>query len=251
MSHQSLRVLDLTRPTPEENLALDEALLNEAESAADKVDPQKESRASDHELLRLWSPTSLAVILGRHSKVQEEVNLDYCQRQGIPILRRMSGGATVLIGPGCLMYSVLLSYDARPDLRELSVAHDFVLGRLASVISGATTCGTSDLVIGNRKFSGNALRCRRNYLLYHGTLLYEFPLEKIESALRMPPRAPDYRNGRSHKEFLANLSATQAEIRQALIAAFDADKIQESWPVHHVAKLVAERYAKRDWTYAR
>ena len=52
--------------------------------------------------------------------------------QRIPILRRSSGGAAIVAGPGCLMYAVVLSYEARPELRDISRAHAFVLDRLAT-----------------------------------------------------------------------------------------------------------------------
>ena len=47
----------------------------------------------------------------------------------------------------------------------------------------------SDLVLGDLKFSGNSARCRRRWLLYHGTLLYDFPLALVARCLKMPPRA--------------------------------------------------------------
>ncbi len=73
--------------------------------------------------------------------------------------------------------------------------------------------GISDLVLGDRKFSGNSLRCKRDHFLYHGTLLYQFPLEQIGELLKMPARQPNYRQGRPHGEFVMNLplDATIAE----------------------------------------
>jgi len=80
------------------------------------------------------------------------------------------------------------------NLRMLSQAHRHVLDMLASALGpltpGVQCCGTSDLALGALKFSGNSARCRRNYLLYHGTLLYDFPLELIDRCLAMPPRMP-------------------------------------------------------------
>ncbi len=125
------------------------------------------------------------------------------------MLRRPSGGAAIVAGPGCLMYALVLSYRLRPRLRVLSEAHRWVLGTLAGALGafapGVECRGTSDLAIGGRKFSGNSARCRRNHLLYHGTLLYDFPLELVERCLAMPPRMPDYREGRRHESFVTNL----------------------------------------------
>ena len=82
--------------------------------------------------------------------------------------------------------------------------------------------GISDLVLGERKFSGNSLRLKRANLLYHGTILYDFRLEWISRYLAMPPREPDYRKGRPHEEFLTNLPVPVSKIREAIRAAWAA-----------------------------
>jgi lipoate---protein ligase len=238
-----MRYLDLTLPTPEENLALDEALLDAAEQSA-----------APQEVLRLWEPRGLMVVLGRSSRVQEEVHREACQADGVPILRRPSGGATILTGPGCLMYALVLSYDLRPALRSVDLAHQFVLNIIASALrplAGAVRCrGISDLALAERKISGNSIRCRKRHLLYHGTLLYRFPLERIGRYLRTPPRQPEYRVGRDHAAFLANLPADRAVLSAALTSAWQASEPCARWPREQTAQLVRERYGLREWNEA-
>ena len=76
--------------------------------------------------------------------------------------------------------------------------------------------GVSDLVIGNLKFSGNSLRLKRDAILYHGTLLCKFNLKEISNALLPPPKQPDYRQKRSHAEFVTNLERSMKEIQSAI-----------------------------------
>jgi lipoate-protein ligase A len=234
-----MRYLDLTLPTATENLALDEALLEEAEAAAPL------------ETLRLWESPEPLVVIGRSSRLATEVQVDACRALGIPILRRVSGGAAVVAGPGCLMYALVLSYQLRPHLRVLSQAHRHVLDTLAAALErltpGVVCRGTSDLAIAGRKFSGNSARCRRQHFLYHGTLLYDFPLELIERCLRMPPRMPDYREGRPHGGFVTNLPLKVETIRQALIAAWDAREPCTTAPLDRAARLVGEKYSQPQW----
>ena len=235
-----MRYLDLTLPTAAENLALDEALLDEAEA-----------NETPDETLRLWEPRQPMVVVGRSSQFHVEVQLDACRALGIPVLRRPSGGAAIVAGPGCLMYALLLSYRTRPQLRILSESHRWVLGTLAAALgtfaAGVECRGTSDLTIGGRKFSGNSARCRRNHLLYHGTLLYDFPLDSIERCLAMPPRMPDYREGRSHEGFVTNLPLRSETIRAALVEAFAAGEPCDAWPEHRTKQLVAEKYSLPGW----
>jgi lipoate-protein ligase A len=244
--------LELTMPTPAQNLALDETLLEWAEEDGD-----------DHEVLRLWESPEPMVVVGRSSRVQKEVNEPTCSERGIPILRRSSGGATVAAGPGCLMYALVLSIKARPELKDIGRAHAFILGQIASSLSplfanaGSISCkGTSDLVLFDQsspetalKFSGNSLRVKRTHLLYHGTLLYDFDLALIESCLKMPPRQPDYRNARPHREFVMNLPATRGQLEDAIRAAWPTDGALTDFPMSRVDKLVADRFGNNAWTY--
>lgn len=233
-------ILDLTLPTPAENLALDEALLEEAEAASQPL-----------ETLRFWEPRQLMAVIGRSSRVESEVNIDVCQELGIPILRRISGGASIVTGPGCLMYAVVLSYENRPGLRAVGQAHAFVLDTLAkalaSLVPGVCFCGTSDLAVGNLKFSGNSMRCRKRHFLYHGTILYDFPLELVSCCLKVPPRMPDYRDGRGHGAFVTNLPIPAESIRRALISAFEAVEHLKDWPRELTVRLAAEKYGSDRW----
>ena len=189
------------------------------------------------------------VVVGRSSKLQEEVRLDECRRRGIPILRRASGGAAVVAGPGCLMYAVVLSYQRQPRLRAVDQAHHFVLDRLLAglrpLLDGVACQGISDLALGDRKFSGNSLRCRQQHLLYHGTILYGFELELIAACLAMPPRQPQYRQQREHGRFVANVPLEPETLRAALRTAWEAVEPCSDWPRQRTARLVAERVRPR------
>lgn len=239
-----MKLLDLTLPTPAENLALDEALLDAAEAGE-----------LSEEVLRLWESPRPVVVVGRSSRVADEVNVPACEAAGMPILRRASGGAAIVAGPGCLMYAVVLRYDSREHLRMIDEAHRHVLGivsrAVGALVPGVEHCGTSDLAIGSRKFSGNSLRCKRDHFLYHGTLLYDFDLLSIERYLKTPPRQPEYRARREHSAFVTNLQASAQKLRRALSAAFGASEPLERWPKPRMQRLVDERYGHVHWNLQR
>ena len=67
-----MRLLDVTLDSPEENLALDEALLAEADAAVEPL-----------ETLRFWEVREAVVVVGRNSRLAEEVNLEACRRRGV------------------------------------------------------------------------------------------------------------------------------------------------------------------------
>jgi lipoate---protein ligase len=238
--------LDHTEADPAANIAVDEALLDWVEES------QSEAPI---EILRLWEPAAPIAVIGRASVMSKEVNEAVCQERGIPVLRRSSGGTAIVTGPGCLMYAAVLSLKQRPQLRMIDAAHCFALERVAKAIRecgvDARCAGTSDVMAVNQKFSGNSLRTRREALLYHGTILLDFDLTLMECLAKDPPRQPDYREGRSHLEFVKNLGLPVEQVKQALKKAWHAEEEMIDWPKHRVHALVKERFGQREWIYQR
>lgn len=239
--------LHLTLDTPAENVALDEALLDEAQAAGPHA-----------EYLRIWESTTPLVVLGRSSRAADEVDLAACRAYGIPALRRSSGGAAIVAGPGCLLYAVVLSYQLRPAARGIHQSHDYVLSHLVAALHpnapNVAKAGTSDLVLLPaaahelpRKFSGNSLRIKRTHFLYHGTLLYDFDLALISTCLRTAPRQPAYRCEREHANFVTNLPLPSSTLIAALDAAWPTDGPASNWPQGRVRQLVHDRYRDSDW----
>jgi lipoate-protein ligase A len=235
--------LDADLPGVAEHLALDEALLAEAH----------EGRL-EGPVVRTWMAARPTVVLGSSSRLSEEVDLDACGVLGVDLLRRPSGGLTVVLGPGCVMWSVVAPVPEPPPAIER--IHAAMLDPLAAALSavGATVLrrGSSDLAIeadgGERKVSGNALRLRRGAVLYHGTLLDDFDLDLVPRVLRHPPREPGYRAGRPHADFLANLRLGRPVIDAAVTAAFAVTGVRTEWPRDRVAELVRDRYRDASWT---
>jgi lipoate-protein ligase A len=231
-----MRLLDLTLPTAAENLALDEALLVAAEAGTGRV------------VLRFWENPQVAVVLGAGGSVAHDVNGTACEAAAVPILRRASGGGTVLVGPGCLCFALVLSYDHAPGLHDIRAANRYVLDRVRAALPvPATIEGTSDLALGGMKFSGNAQQRKRTHFLHHGTLLYDFDLTRLSRYLRAPERQPDYRRNRPHAEFVMNLPLSVAELKHRLMVAWAAENTDEPLPWETVRLLLAEKYSRPDW----
>lgn len=235
-----MKLLDLTLDTPAANLALDEALFR-----------QLEEQRSMEELLRLWEPARPFVVLGRSSRRADEVHLDYCADNNIPVLRRCSGGGTVLAGPGCLMYAVVLLRDRDPALQTISGAHRYVMERTMQAVTRAGfECrieGVSDLALDGRKISGNALRMGRRALLYHGTLLHSMPGSLIAACLATPARQPAWRRGRDHEQFVTGAGADAAVLRECLSGVWQTTGSAISWPADETSSLEASRYCRAEW----
>ncbi len=263
-----MKYLDFTFPTPEENLACDEALLDTCESSPNGT-----------EILRFWEPKEHFVVLGYSNKAREEIDMDACRRVRIPVLRRSSGGGTILQGPGCLNYTLILKISRAKELANLSKTNCFILKRHATALEPMIgkkieIAGISDLAIQTvilrpkaeesqntdpspsaqddikelKKFSGNAQRRKKHYLLFHGTFLIDFDLARIEQFLPIPRKQPAYRKNRAHAEFLTNIgTAPPAKVKEALRIHWAAKETLKEIPVEKIRELVRAKYASRNW----
>ncbi len=236
-----MKILDFTFATAEENLACDEALLDACEEN------------NSLEILRFWEPTSTFAVLGFSCPWKEGVKMN----GGSPLVsiyRRASGGGTVLQGLGCLNYSLILRIGRDPSLTNLKASNFYVMANhkeaLSKMLSGNVEVqGYTDLTYNNLKFSGNAQRRKRNYLLFHGTFLLNFDLKQIETYLPMPKLQPAYRLGRPHLSFLTNVSLSSSEVKKALAAAWGAEGHLTDIPQEKIKSLVQERYNNPEWIY--
>jgi lipoate-protein ligase A len=239
---QEMKLCELTLPTPEENLACDEALLEQCEAGA------------GGELLRFWEPAQYFVVVGYANRVAAEVDLPFCRNNRLPVLRRCTGGGTVLQGPGCLNYSLFLRID-RDDLqRGIAATNDFILARHQAALSALLRArverqGQTDLALAGLKFSGNAQRRKKNFLLFHGSFLLDFDIGLVQKALPMPSRQPEYRGNRSHADFLVNLKQPPHLLKAALCTAWEATAPMTELPRDAIRQLVDSKYGRDEWNF--
>jgi lipoate---protein ligase len=235
-----VKLCELNLATPEENLACDEVLLDLCE--ANDAD----------EVLRLWEPAQYFVVVGYANKAASEVNLAYCHANLIPVLRRCTGGGTVLQGPGVLNYSLILRIDEAGPLRGITTTNEFVLKRHQAALTPLLQAhvernGQTDLTIGGLKFSGNAQRRQRRFLIFHGSFLLHLNIGLVEEVLPMPSRQPQYRADRSHVDFLVNLKMPAEKIKDALQEAWKASEPLLDVPLDRIQCLARDKYALDEW----
>ena len=211
---------DISLATSEENIFYDDVLLKMAEYGV------------SGEVSRLWESRELFIVLGRICEEEEDVNVEEVLKDNIPILRRSSGGGTVLQGKGCLNYSLVLSKEKDPRIADLHSSYSFILNKVLEVVNilgiSADFKPVSDLAIteSEKKFSGNAQRRTRKFILHHGTILYDFNLELITKYLKIPKKIPDYRLGRSHSDFVTNIDRPLGEIKRGFCEVFGVTEKQ-------------------------
>lgn len=241
-----MRLLDFSYDEPARNLALDEALLDEAEAGGST------------ETLRFWESPQPFVVLGLTQRLSEEVHEEACVRDGVPILRRASGGGCVLQAKGCLNFALVLDQHGHPDLATIRASNRYILEKVCTALNAigldARLEGVSDVAVDGYKVSGNAQRRKKRFILHHGTLLYAADLALISKYLKEPTKRPKYRRGRRHAEFVQNLSCPLELLKKSFAEAFQAvespSEIAQYLQIE-VDRLVSEKYGCTTWTRRR
>lgn len=230
---------------PGQYLAWDEGFLDDAESG------------SGRELLWFWESPRPFVVVGYGQSIPIEVHLENAQRDGIPVLRRCSGGGAVVQGPGCLNYGLVLAVsDESGPTNSITGTNQWVMERQRRALQKllphpVVVRGHTDLAMvsgtAEVKFSGNAQRRRRSFLLFHGTVLLDFDLASIERYLRFPSKVPDYRESRGHLAFVSNTRLERGAVVEALRAEWGALEALAGLPSDSMQMAWSARYSKPEW----
>ncbi|MCH5181288.1 MAG: lipoyltransferase [Prevotellaceae bacterium] len=130
--------------------------------------------------------TKPTCVIGRHQIMHRELDVDFCRREGIDIVRRKSGGGAIFSDEGNVMWSFVAPGGAvEPIFAEYAQA---VSGALRALGSDARATGRNDIVIGDgQKVCGNAFYHLAGRNIVHGTMLYDTNAARMQGALRPAP----------------------------------------------------------------
>lgn len=206
--------------------------------------------------LRLYSWKPPAISIGCFQSLTEEVEVGECNRRGIDIVRRKTGGGAVFHKDE-LTYSFITNEYPEDILQSYKLICGAILEGLEEIGVEAKFMPLNDLVIGNKKFSGNAQTRRKGKLLQHGTLMLKVNPELMFSVLRIPGEKIKDKLIKSAKERVTALNISFSEAKEALklgfSKTFDADLIESSLTEKEkeLAKVKAKIYTSQDWLWKR
>lgn len=179
-------------------------------------------RADDRNWCLFNGGSPAAIVMGISGKYAEHVNPTMMQKQAIPIIRRFSGGGTVIVDENTCFFTLignrqLLDFPCYPEALLKWTEQLY-----APAFQGINfSLRDNDYVIDQKKFGGNAQYICKHRWLHHSSFLWDFAQEKMDYLL-MPNKVPAYRKGRSHAEFLTPLFpyfSSKAELQNKVLAA--------------------------------
>jgi lipoate---protein ligase len=155
----------------------------------------------------IWIPDKTYIVLGASNRADEALFLERVLLDGITVLKRPSGGQTVMLTPDNLIISVVYSNpkELQPKDVFLKTNSLIILALEKAGIHDLSLRGISDIAIDGKKILGSSIYRNKDSLLYHAVLNLAEPASTFEKYLKHPTKEPDYRQGRKHTDFVTSL----------------------------------------------
>ena len=232
---------------PHLNLALEEYILRNFD------------RGEDYLLFYINEPS---IIIGRNQNTLEEINQSYIDENGVHVVRRISGGGAVYHDLGNLNFSFITDYDNT----KLNNFRDFtrpVINTLNNLGVKAELEGRNDILVNDKKISGNAQFSSVKRMFSHGTLLFDCNLEEVGNTLNVKMSKIQSKGHKSVRSRVANISEflhipmdIQSFREKIIEEIYDEQEhfrsyylTAEEW--EGVKRLKEEKYGQWDWNYGK
>ncbi|KAF0700591.1 Aste57867_8927 [Aphanomyces stellatus] len=167
---------------------------------------------------------STNIVMGISGKPAKLLDVDAVARDNIPIIKRFSGGGTVVVDDSTLFTTFIVNTNALPHVkpfpREIMEWSSTFYTPLFGSLTGTNEVfqlREDDYVFGDRKFGGNAQSIGKDRWLHHTSFLWDYQPSNMRY-LQNPTKQPKYRAQRDHTEFLCKLKdvvESQDELFQA------------------------------------
>ena len=164
---------------------------------------------STHSFL-LWIPNKSYIVLGASNNAKDAVVEETTLRDNVTVLKRRTGGQTVMLTPNNLIISAVITDESVMKPKDVfNQFNDHIIGAIAKnhTVKFATR-GISDIATGELKILGSSMYRGRGFLFYHAVLNFNEPSTTFQKYLKHPNNEPDYRKGRKHHEFVTSLKET-------------------------------------------
>ena len=155
----------------------------------------------------IWIPDKLYAELGASNNPNDSLNIENVIHDNITVLKRPSGGQTVVLSPNNIIISVVfVDRDSIQPREVFQHVNKLIISAIEKMgIQELSLMGISDIAVSGRKILGSSIYRNRTSLLYHAVLNLGEPAATFERYLKHPSKEPDYRNGRSHSDFVTSL----------------------------------------------
>jgi len=157
----------------------------------------------------VWQPDRVYIVLGSSNKMEDSLQIDHVLHDKAAVLKRPSGGESVLLTPQTIVLATLIHTQKLEDPpSHFRAINSKIISILeAKGVHNLSHKGISDIAIGNKKILGSSIYRRTNLVFYHAVLNVSESTSLMERYLTHPKKQPDYRLDRKHHDFVTSLKA--------------------------------------------
>ncbi|HFV2470107.1 TPA: lipoate--protein ligase [Streptococcus agalactiae] len=213
------------------------------------------------EIFILWI-NEPAIIIGRHQNTIQEINKEFIDKNGIHVVRRLSGGGAVYHDLNNLNYTII-SNNTQEGAFDFQTFSKPVIDTLAKLGVKAEFTGRNDLEINGQKFAGNAQAYYKGRMMHHGCLLFDVDMSVLGQALKVSKDKIESKGIKSVRTRVTNIvdhlsdKITVQEFSDAILA-----QMKEEYPemdeyvlsdaeLSEIQAMRDNQFATWDWTYGK
>lgn len=206
----------------------------------------------------LWQ-NAHTIVVGKYQNTAEEVNAEYVDREGIKVVRRLSGGGAVYHDLGNLNFTFVVDSDTVSDF-NFTVFVEPVIKALKRLGVTAQFNGRNDITIDDKKISGNSQYSKGGRVLHHGCIMLDSNLAVVENALRVNAAKYQSKSAKSVRSRVTTINANapkritmdefKACIKEEVFASVAPQQLKLSeHQLKEIERLAQQKYATWEWTY--
>ena len=245
-------------PVPGLEVVDETPLTAAAQMALDEVQLDAVGGGRRPPLLRFWGWTQPALVIGSNQAVANEVDLDAVARHGFTVVRRLSGGGTMLAEPGrTITWSLVMPVgpvDGMSFVDSFAFLDRWAVETLRALGVDAGYRPINDIVSPAGKIAGAAQARRRGALLHHVTMAYSMDPDLLRDLIRIGRPSVSERGVRSADKKVSPLDTLIGASREEVVAALKASsgaapgRVEDA-ELEAAATLAAAKYSRRDWIF--
>lgn len=154
-----------------------------------------------------WVPDKVYVVLGQRDSIDKAVNDVISKKHNATILKRPSGGHSVVLTPKTVVVAMTHLGKTLKDIKPtFAKSIDIIIRALSKQdVKNLQIKGISDIVIGDKKITGSSMYFAKTKLFFHAVINLSEKPDFIAQFLKHPETEPDYRQKRNHSEFITSL----------------------------------------------
>ncbi|UYW02493.1 lipoate--protein ligase [Flavobacterium agricola] len=205
-----------------------------------------------------------SIIIGKNQNTIEEINTNYVADNNIQVVRRLSGGGAVYHDEGNLNFSFITENDGK-SFSDFKKFLNPIVEALAEMGIEAEVKGRNDILINDKKISGNAQFATMGKIFTHGTLLFNSDIDEVVNALKVRKDKIESKGMKSVRSRVANISEflsetiTISEFKQKILTSIFKTSAINQIPEYHLTdedwkkiyEIRENRYANWDWNYGK